>query len=106
MQPLAVYHNAMLYSAYPFGLVRYALSGAPRKDTRCSRYENRSVALLRNRQIRGNAREWLTEVFKTIPPSEIFLDAIDLAVGVAVAAASKLIRNYGVVTVVAGPAGR
>lgn len=106
MEELAVYHNAALYTAYPFGLVRYALSAASRGDARCCRYENRSVALLRNRQIRGNAREWLTEVFQTVPRSDIFLDAIDLAVGVIVAAASKLIRNYGVITVVAGPSGR
>jgi len=102
MQPLAMYHNAQLYSSYPFGLVRHALSGARNKETRCSSYENRSVALLRNRQIKGNAGEWLTEVLRTVPPSEILLDAIDLAAGVVVANLSKLIRNYGVITVVAG----
>ncbi|MCA1962132.1 MAG: class I SAM-dependent methyltransferase [Desulfomonile sp.] len=100
MQPLAMYHNAQLYSSYPFGLVRYALSGA-RNKTRCSSYENRSVALLRNRQIKGNAVEWLAEVLRTVPPTEIILDAIDLAAGVVIANVSKLVRNYGVITVVA-----
>lgn len=101
MVPLAIYHTAMIYTSYPFGLVRYALLRIRHRETRCSRYENRSVALLRNRQIKGNAREWISEVFRTLTPSEILLDAIDLATGVVVATVSKLIRNYGVLTVVA-----
>jgi hypothetical protein len=60
------------------------------------------VALLRNRQIKGNATVWLAEVLKSVGPLDAALDLIDLALGVLLAQVSKLIGNYGVITVVAG----
>lgn len=102
MKSVAVYHNDRIYSCYPFGLLRHSLPGRVGNDKRCATFQNRSVALLRNRQIRGNARAWLSEVFKTIGLVDIALDAVDLALGVALATYSKIIGNYGVLTVVAG----
>jgi 2-polyprenyl-3-methyl-5-hydroxy-6-metoxy-1,4-benzoquinol methylase len=101
MEAEAVFHTDRLYSSYPFGLVRYAFRRLRAKETRCSRYENRSVALLRNRQIKGNARAWLSEVVRTVSPFNIAIDALDLCVGIIVAKTSKIIGNYGVMVVVA-----
>ena len=101
MIPRAIFHSDKIYSCYPFGLLRYGFQSLRKKERHCSSYENRSVALLRNRQIRGNARAWLVDVFRSIGPVDIFLDAVDLCLGVALANISKVIKNYGVVTVVA-----
>ncbi len=101
MSAEAIFHTDRLYSSYPFGLLRYAFQRLRKKETRCSSYENRSVALLRNRQIKGNARAWLAEVYRTLRPVDIAIDALDLCVGVVVANASKIIHNYGVIVVVA-----
>jgi 2-polyprenyl-3-methyl-5-hydroxy-6-metoxy-1,4-benzoquinol methylase len=101
MEAESIFHTDRLYSSYPFGLVRYAFLRLRAKETRCSVYENRSVALLRNRQIKGNTRSWLSEVIKTLSPLNIAMDALDLCVGIIVAKASKIIRNYGVIVVVA-----
>lgn len=97
----AIFHTDRLYSSYPFGLLRYGLQRLRKNETRCSRYENKSVALLRNRQIRGNLHIWLAEVLRTVSPWNIAIDALDLCMGIIVAKVSKLIRNYGVITVVA-----
>ncbi|MBI4966204.1 MAG: class I SAM-dependent methyltransferase [Desulfomonile tiedjei] len=102
MAPVSVLHDDRLYTSYPFGLVRYALGRVRGKPTNCSRFENKSVALLRNRQVRGNLREWLGEVFRKLGPVDIAIDTLDLIVGVLVANWSKLIKNYGVITVTAG----
>jgi SAM-dependent methyltransferase len=102
MEARAVFHNDALYTAYPFGLVRYGVQRLQKRPAHCSRYQNRSVALLRNRQIKGNATAWLAEVLKSVGPLDAALDLIDLALGVLLAQASKLIGNYGVITVVAG----
>jgi SAM-dependent methyltransferase len=101
MKSLVCFHNDRLYSCYPFGLVRYGLLRLRRNESRCSSFQNRSVALLRNRQIKGNAGSWLSEVFRSVGPLDIILDAIDLALGVVIANYSKIIRNYGVMTVIA-----
>lgn len=96
-----IYHNDMLYTCYPFGLVRhvfYLLGG--RREKRCYKYENKAVALLKNRQFKGNARRWLKEVAATLGPKDMVVDFMDLTVGVVLASISKLIRNYGVMTVV------
>ncbi len=106
MEPRAVFHSDALYTAYPFGLVRYGLQRLSRRATDCSRYQNKSVALLRNRQIRGNARAWLTEIRRSLTLSDVALDVIDLAVGVLLAQWSKLVSNYGVLTVVARKIGK
>lgn len=106
MEVLRIYHDDSLYTAYPFGLVRYGLHRLRRKELRCTRYQNRSVALLRNRQIKGNLGTWLAEVFRTVGPADLIVDAVDLAVGVALAKMSKWIRNYGVITVVASVSGQ
>ena len=102
MEARALFHSDSLYTAYPFGLVRYGLQWLWKRTTSCGSYQNKSVALLRNRQVKGNARAWLAEVFRSLGPLDVALDLADLALGVLVAQASKLIRNYGVITVVAG----
>jgi SAM-dependent methyltransferase len=101
----SIVHDDSIYTAYPFGLVRKAFYSLWRKETRCSRYDNKSVALLRNRQIRGNVGEWLTQVFRSVAPLDLALDMIDLATGIVVAKVSKLIGNYGVIVVIAGKSG-
>ena len=101
MEALTIYHHDDLYTAYPFGLVRYGLYNLRGKERRCTKYPNRSVALLRNRQIKGNMGVWLAEVFRKVGPVALIVDAVDLAVGIAVAKLSKLMGNYGVMTVVA-----
>lgn len=102
MEARAVFHSDALYTAYPFGLVRYGLQKLWKRTTSCRSYQNKSVALLRNRQVKGNARAWLAEVFRSLGPLDVALDLADLALGVLLAQASKLTRNYGVITVVAG----
>ena len=106
LQIHSIRHDDAIYTAYPFGLLRLALFGLWKGDTHCSRYENKSVALLRNRQIKGNLREWLSEILRSVGPLDLALDAVDLALGVALAKFSKLIKNYGVITVVAGKEGK
>lgn len=102
MEAQAIYHRSNIYTAYPFGLVRYYGLRALHRETSCSRYQNRSVALLRNRQIKGNLRAWLQEVVTSVGPVDLFLDALDLGVGAALAGISRTLKNYGVITVVAG----
>lgn len=102
MEAKAVFHSDAIYTSYPFGLVRHLLYRARAEEKRCSRYENKSVKLLRNRQVKGNLRDWLIEVKNTLGPLDIAVDAVDLAVGVVVSSISKMIGNYGVMTVVAG----
>jgi len=101
MEVLKIHHDDSLYTAYPFGLLRYGLYKFRRRDSRCTRYQNRSVAVLRNRQIKGNLGTWLAEVIKTVGPADMILDTIDLTMGVILAKISKLMGNYGVITVVA-----
>ena len=67
----------------------------------CSVYENRSVGLLQNRSIGVHFKRWITEVFENVPTGQIALDFLDLALGVIIANYSKIIRNYGVITVIA-----
>jgi len=98
-----IIHDDAIYTSYPFGLLRHFFVALTGSETRCSRFENRAVALLRNRQIRGNARWWLGEVFKGLGPLDIMVDAADLLVGVLVAEWSKLVGNYGTMTVIASP---
>ncbi len=102
MELRSIRHDSAIYSAYPFGLLRRGLSKFWNDDARCSRYDNKSVALLRNRQIKGNAKAWLAEVFRSVGPLDLIIDAADLALGIAVAQFSKLVKNYGVITVIAG----
>lgn len=101
MRPLSVYHDDSIYTAYPFGLVRRKLSALIREETRCSRYQNKSVAVLRNRELKGNLKKWLSEVVRSVGPLDLALDAVDMAVGLALARISKALGNYGVITVVA-----
>lgn len=101
MAPISILHDDRLYTSYPFGLVRYAVRGLRGRPKDCTRFENKSVALLRNRQVRGNLRPWLGEVFSVLGPVDIAVDAVDLLVGVVVARWSMLINNYGVITVIA-----
>lgn len=106
MRVREISHRGEIYTAYPFGALRFVLANLRASETACSKFENRSVALLRNRQIRGNLREWLREVFARVGPLDLLLDAADLALGLFIARYSQLIGNYGVMTVVAEKAGR
>jgi SAM-dependent methyltransferase len=101
MKPRVTLHNSAVYSSYPFGLLRAVYWRLLRKDFHCHRYDNRSVLLLRNRQIRGNLGSWLKEVYETVALKDMLIDAADLTLGVFLANLSKVIRNYGTVTVVA-----
>lgn len=101
MQSEVILHNDNIYTSYPFGLLRYGFKRLLGKETRCSKYENRAVALLRNRQIKGNLQAWLGDVFREMRVIDIFVDTLDISVGVIVANWSKIIRNYGVMTVIA-----
>ena len=101
LELLATYHTDRLYTSYPFGLVRHALYRlGGRRETLCSKYENKAVSLLKNRQFKGNARMWLKEVAAALGPKDMAIDLVDLVVGVAVANISKLMKNYGVMTVI------
>jgi len=102
MVPRVILYDDALYTAYPFGLLRHLFLNLLGTATSCSRFENRSVALLQNRQIRGNTRWWLSEIRKKLGPIDMAVDAMDLFLGVLIAKWSKLIGNYGVMTVIAG----
>jgi SAM-dependent methyltransferase len=101
MELASILHDGRIYRAYPFGLLRYGLSGRNRRVRRCALYENRSVALLRNRQIKGNLSQWISEIVTSLGPKDLVLDAVDLGLGIVLATMSKMVRNYGVITVVA-----
>ncbi len=96
-----VEHNSRIYSYYPFGLLRYALYRKARLLRDCAIYENRSVALLRNRQVKGALGVWLKEVFRELEYREILLDFLDIGIALTLSQYAKLTRNYGVITVVA-----
>ncbi len=101
MRPLSMHHDDSIYTAYPFGLVRRILGSLTNGETRCSKYQNKSVAILRNREIKGNLKAWLAEVVRNVGPFDLALDALDMAVALALARISKIIGNYGVLTVTA-----
>ena len=44
--------------------------------------------------------DWIREVLSSLSLWDITVDSLDLALGIALANVSKLIRNYGVITVV------
>jgi SAM-dependent methyltransferase len=93
-----IYHDDSIYTCYPFGMVRYGLSRT--KSRKCHDYENRSVAMLQHLSFRDNYSNWIKDVLKTLPLKDIFIDAIDLGIGVVLAKLSKYLRNYGMITVV------
>ena len=98
-----IYHTDKLYTCYPFGLFRYAISRLNgREEIRCSAYDNLAVRLLQNRQFKGHARTWLKQVVTILGPKDLALDFVDIFIGLVLAEVSKLVRNYGVMTVVAG----
>ena len=101
MKVSSVRHDGMFYKSYPFGLLRYHLRRLRGNGTSCSSHQNKAVYLLRNRQARTNFIPWLSEVFSKLGPVDLMLDATDIALGLVVANISKLIGNYGVITVVA-----
>ena len=101
MHSLSIHHDDSIYTAYPSGLVRRKLSTLTGEETRCSRYQNKSVAILRNRELKGNMRKWLSEVVRSVGPLDLALDAVDLGVGLILARISKAMGNYGVITVTA-----
>jgi SAM-dependent methyltransferase len=98
----SIFHDGKIYRSYPFGLLKYAgykLIG--RKQMNCSVYENRSIALLQNRSINVHFKKWMAEVFENVPRGQIALDFFDIALGIIIATYSKMIKNYGVITVIA-----
>ncbi len=101
MLATSILHNGAIYSAHPFGLLRHAFSQSGRMHKRCADYDNKSVALLRNRQLMGNLWPWLKEVGATLTYKDMLIDLADIALGLLVAQWSKIIRNYGVITVIA-----
>jgi ubiquinone/menaquinone biosynthesis C-methylase UbiE len=101
MEAASILHDGRIYRSYPFGLLRYALRRLGGMETRCAQFENKAVALLRNRQITGNFRPWLAEIRRSLGPKEILLDTVDLGFGVLLSYISRIIRNYGVITVIA-----
>jgi SAM-dependent methyltransferase len=101
MEAVSIRHDGRIYQAYPFGLLRRLFNANERKEPRCREFENRAVALLRNRQVKGNLRPWLAEALRSLGPKDLVIDALDLALGVLVAQASKIVRNYGVINVIA-----
>ncbi|MGA8830858.1 MAG: class I SAM-dependent methyltransferase [Desulfomonilaceae bacterium] len=102
MELETIFHNGKIYRSYPFGLVRYGWHvSIKRADPLCSVYQNKSVALLRNRSMTVHFGNWIQEVMSSLSLWDIAVDGVDLAVGIMLANVSKLIRNYGVITVVA-----
>ena len=101
MTALSVRHNSGIYTAYPFDLVRYGLDRVSGGNGKCADYANKAVARLRNRQIRGNLVPWMSEALRDLSLGDLLLDTVDIAFGVCLANVSKLIRNYGIITVVA-----
>lgn len=97
----AIRHRNSVYAAYPFGLIRRFLHGISDRETRCEAFENRSVAVLRNRQIKGNVREWLSEVRQSLGWGDMVIDLADIGLAVSLAQVSKMIGNYGIITVTA-----
>jgi SAM-dependent methyltransferase len=101
MKPAVISHCGRIYTSYPFGLLRYLLVRMFHKTTDCTMYENRSVSLLRHRDVKNNLGAWVVEVLEELKYWEIAIDAMDLVLGILVANLSKMMRNYGVMTVVA-----
>jgi SAM-dependent methyltransferase len=101
MKVLAIHHHDRVYTSYPFGLVRYGFRRIRKKVTRCSEYNNKAVELLENRQIQGNMVFWMRDVVRKLGPLDVLIDTLDLAVGISVAKLSALMRNYGIITVIA-----
>jgi hypothetical protein len=56
--------------------------------------------MLQHLSFRDNYSNWIKDVLKTLPLKDIFIDAIDLGIGVVLAKLSKYLRNYGMITVV------
>jgi SAM-dependent methyltransferase len=101
MEVRSVFHDGRFYKSYPFGLLRYYLSRLKGNGNSCQSNQNKAVSLLRNRQARTNFAPWLTEVIRKLGIIDFLLDATDMAMGLVLANISKIIGNYGIITVVA-----
>jgi 2-polyprenyl-3-methyl-5-hydroxy-6-metoxy-1,4-benzoquinol methylase len=99
MEVERVLHTDQIYTAYPFGLLWYALAALSAGDPGKMKYLNRSVGLLRNRRFRGNIRPWIGEVLKSVSPLHLAVDLLDIALAVTVGKLSKLMGNYGIILV-------
>ena len=99
MEAARIRHSGKIYRAYPFGLLRHALLGRSRSERRCAKYENKAVALLRNRQFRSNEVAWFRDVVRELGPVDLALDIADLTLSVCLANLSKLLANYGIITI-------
>ncbi len=98
----AIFHNGKIYRSYPFGLVRYGWNVLIKKDEpKCSVYQNKSVALLRNRSVSVHFGAWIRDVVRSLSAWDIVVDGMDLMLGIVLANVSKLMKNYGVITVIA-----
>lgn len=95
-------HNGSIYRAYPFGLLRlcfYLLLG--NSHLNCSTFQNKSVSLLKNKPMDLYFKTWMLEIFERLSLVDIGIDALDLSLGILLGSLSKIIRNYGVITIVA-----
>jgi len=101
MELVEIIHDSSLYAAYPFGLLRNLMHGIWSRPSDCSVFQNRSVSVLRNAQFQGNLWPWLSKVRTEVKPLDIFLDALDLALGISISGISSLTGNYGIITVIA-----
>lgn len=102
MELKTVFHNGKIYRSYPFGLLRYTWNVLIKKnEPRCSIYQNKSVSLLRNRSVNVHFGNWIHEVLSTLSMWDMIVDGLDLALGVVLANVSKMMKNYGVITVIA-----
>ncbi len=50
--------------------------------------------------MKGNLFVWLKDVVTTLGPIDLMLDAVDGGIGILLANLSKLLRNYGIITIV------
>ncbi|MFA6222850.1 MAG: class I SAM-dependent methyltransferase [Desulfomonilaceae bacterium] len=102
MRVETILHNGKVYRSYPFGLLRYGWHVLfEKKDPVCSVYQNKSVALLRNRSVSVHYGDWVRDVLRTVSPLDIVVDGLDLGLGLMLANLSKWTKNYGVITVIA-----
>jgi SAM-dependent methyltransferase len=101
MKTRRILHDGRIYRAYPFGLVRRGFHFLSGGSSDCAKTQNKATALLRHRQIDGNARDWIKEVLSSLPPSDILIDSLDIAIAIVLSGFSRLIRSYGVITVIA-----
>lgn len=95
-------HDGSVYRAYPFGLLRLGFNLLlGNSHLRCKEFQNKSVALLKNKPMDLYFKTWLRDVLRRLSLVDIGIDTLDLSLGILVGSVSKFIKNYGVMTIVA-----